>query len=137
MLDEVTIRHIKEAVEMCGYDFVEMMGNHTRKRAYTDIRAIVWSLCHRETGAMPGEIGRRFGWNRCTVHHSVNKAGELREYDKTFRDIYDSIYGYYMAIESYEAEFNEYPDPGTGEDMDGEKGRVVEDKEGTRQEEGC
>lgn len=126
MLDDLTVEHIKAAVEMCGYDFDEMMFNHTRKRTYVDIRAIIWEICHTETGAMPKEIGRKFGWNRCTVYYSIGKARELCEYDKDFRNRYDSVYGYYMALESNEGnderESIKDVDQGTGSPMVEEEG---------------
>ena len=100
MLDDLTVEHIKYAVEMCGYDFREIIRNHTRKRTYVDVRSVIFELCQAETGAMPKEIGNKFGWHRCTVYYSIGKAKELREYDKQFRDMYDSIHSYYIMAES-------------------------------------
>lgn len=100
-LNEITVKHLIEAAEMCGYDFDEMMNAHkNHKREYADFRAIIWKLCADETGAKPMEIGRRFGWERSTVACAVMKADALVEYDTHFRNIYDAIYGYYMDRES-------------------------------------
>lgn len=99
-LDELTVTHLQEAAEICGYDFDLMMSTRTNRREYADFRSIIWKLCADETGAKPMEIGRRFGWERSTVACAIMKADELVEYDRVFRDIYDAIYGYYMDRES-------------------------------------
>ena len=99
-MDEVTIRHLREAVNMCGYDFDDILSRHTNRQIYTDMRAIVWAILQEETGEGCLAIGRRFGWNRSTVFCSIKKALDLRDYDRDIRGLYDSVYGYYMNFES-------------------------------------
>ena len=98
-IDDVTVAHLRGAVGMCGYDFDEVVGNHTNRRVYTDLRAVIWVIVQEETGATAKAIGDRFGWNRSTVFSSLVKARELREYDRDFRGLYDSVYGYYSYFE--------------------------------------
>ena len=119
-LDEGTVAHLRQAVELCGYDFDEVMSNHTRLRTYVDIRSVVWEICATETAAFPGEIGRRFGWNRSTVSYAIDKARELREYDRQFRSLYDSIYSFYMVLESNDTEFEDYAPLDIEDTLEGE-----------------
>lgn len=123
-MDEITIEHLRSAVNMCGFDFDDIVSSHTNKRAYTDMRAIIWHILQSETGASYAQIGKRFKWNRATVFYSLNKAHELREYDREFCNLYDSVYSYYMHFESTagneENGFESAVSEGVGESLAGE-----------------
>ena len=125
-MDRKTVEHLRSAVEMCGFDFDEIISRHTNKRDYTDLRSIIWTILQDETGDSALTIGRHFGWNRTTVFCSIKKARELKEYDRTFRDFYDSVYGYYINFESAESyeeiRHDENEHEGVGETLDEQTG---------------
>ena len=89
---------LRGAVEYCGYDFDELFANTTRRRIYVDLRSIVWSIYSAEMLYSPSQVALDFGWNRCTISCSIERADSLRSVDKVFADIYDSIHGAYMNI---------------------------------------
>lgn len=123
-MDEVTIRHLREAVNMCGYDFDGIMSTHTNRQVYTDMRAVVWDILQSETGEGYKALGDRFGWNRSTVFSSIRKSRDLRDYDRGFRDLYDAVFGYYIYFESagdaYKGTDEGYADQGVGGPVDGD-----------------
>lgn len=122
-MDEITVRHLREAVNMCGYDFDDIVSTHTNRQIYTDLRSIIWAILKDETGDECRVIGNRFGWNRSTVFCAIRKARDLKDYDRKFRSLYDSIYGYYIHFESTEYErqgFEGGADGGAGAPLDGE-----------------
>ena len=89
---------LRDALAICGYDLAEIMGNRTRRREYTDMRAIVWTIFCDQTKANISQAGRAFGWDRGTIYHSIVKARNLIHRDRFFADEYDSILGAYVDL---------------------------------------
>lgn len=89
---------MRAALELCGYDFDEVINAHCRKRYYTDLRSIIFDICEREKGLVASQMGEIFGWNRSTVHCSLKRAKSLYKYDRAFSNTYDAIYGAYMTV---------------------------------------
>ena len=106
MLVAQTIVNLREAMEFCGYDLAEIMGNKTRRRDYTDLRKIVWCIFSEELRVGPSQIGRAFGWDRATIHIAISKAKDLLKTDRLFADMYDSVLSAYRAIEAKNEEEN-------------------------------
>ena len=104
-----TMEHLMGAVAQCGFDYGEAFIRRNQKRIYADIRSIVWHIYRNETAASATKIARAYDWNRCTIISAIQKAHDLKEYDRAFCDLYDSIYGYYMALESNASEEYEQP----------------------------
>lgn len=88
--------NLYRAFSMCGYDLDEVMTDHTRRRGYTDLRSIAWDIFQKESGWNSVLIGSYFGWNRSTVFCAIEKSKQLKYADRNYRDLYDSIYGYYI-----------------------------------------
>lgn len=107
MIEGKTIRDLRSALEFCGYDLDEIMGNHTRQRTYTDLRSIVWSIYCSEQNLSCGQAGRAFGWDRTTIHYAVSRSSELRKYDRVYADMYDSIHSAYILFAYKEEEIPE------------------------------
>ena len=102
------IDQFRAVLEFCGYDYDEVLSNHSRKRVYVDLRSIIFHICNRERHLAPSQIGQIFGWNRCTVFCAIEKVYSLRKVDRVFNDMYDSIHGAYMALSAKkEGESNE------------------------------
>ena len=102
MIEGKTIENLRSALEFCGYDLDEIMTNRTRRRTYTDLRSIVWSIYCNERNLTCGQVGRAFGWDHSTIYYSLSRARDLRKTDRVFADMYDSIHGAYLAYSSKE-----------------------------------
>ena len=92
-----TIERLRYAFEFCGYDFDDVMGNPSRKRIYADLRAIAWYIYQEELRRTSGQVARAFKRDHSTVYCGIVRASRLRRCDKQFSDLYDSIYGAFMA----------------------------------------
>ena len=95
-----TVDNLREALSLCGYDLDEIIRSRTRKRTYVDLRSIVWTIYQHELARNTTQISRAFGWSRDTVQYGLMRANHLMKSDRTFRDMYDAIYGHYMAVKS-------------------------------------
>lgn len=102
MVESVIMGDLRAALNYCGYDLDEVMGTKSRKRIYSDLRSIVWSIYCREQKVTPGQASRAFGWNRATIFCSIGRVQGLRQSDKVYSDMYDSINGAYMAYSNRE-----------------------------------
>lgn len=100
MVESVTMGNIRDALNYCGYDLNEVMGNKSRKRLYADLRSIVWSIYCKERNVTSGQASRAFGWDRTTIYCSLSRVHGLRLTDRVYSDMYDSIYGAYLAYAS-------------------------------------
>ena len=84
---------LRDALEYCGYDMTELLGNKTHRRIYADLRAIIFSVYKTATQATELQLRYDLGWDRTTIWYSIRKAEELRKADINFADMYDSIEG--------------------------------------------
>lgn len=103
MLQERTLEALRSAVEFCGYDMGEIMERHNRKRVFSDLRSIVWTIYCDSLHASPARASAAFGWDRTTIHCALAKARDLRTTDRFFADMYDSILGAFNAIGAEDA----------------------------------
>lgn len=100
MVESVILGNLREALSFCGYDLDEVMGSKVRKRAYADLRSIVWYIYCTERGVGPSAAARVFDWNRCTIHCAVARVPDLRQTDREFSDMFDSIHGAFLSYAS-------------------------------------
>lgn len=97
MVESVTMGNLREALSFCGYNLDEVMGSKMRKRTYADLRSIVWYIYCTEKGVGPSAAARVFDWNRCTIHCAIARVPDLRQTDREFSDMFDSIHGAYLS----------------------------------------
>ena len=87
---------LHSAFEYCGYDLDAFMGTKCRERTITDLRSIAWTIYQDSTRYSAQQIALDFGWNRCTIFCSIKRARELRELDRNFADMFDSVHGAFI-----------------------------------------
>jgi len=87
------LKALDKAVSFYGYGLDSLFSNRTRKREYTDLRAIVWLIYQEHTQLSETQISSDFNWNRGTIFNAIRRARELKEYNRNFSDMYDSIQG--------------------------------------------
>ena len=95
------------ALDYCGYDLDAIMGTKCRERSLVDIRSIVWSIYKNETGCSCLQMAGDFNWDRSTIYCSINRAEELRRFDRNYADMYDSVHGAYINALAAEEEKQE------------------------------
>ena len=102
MVESVVMRNIRSAFDYCGYSLDEVMNTKSRKRIYSDLRSIVWTIYCNEQKVTAGQASRAFGWDRATIYCSMMRVPVLRKSDKVYSDMYDAIHGAYLAYSSKE-----------------------------------
>lgn len=87
---------LRSSLEYCGYDLDALMATKCRERTLTDLRAIVWAIYQDEMSYSYPQVALDFNWNRSTVFSGIRRARILRESDRNFCDMYDSVHGAYI-----------------------------------------
>ena len=95
-----TVECLKLAVEACGYNFEEAMDKSSKKRIFSDIRAVVWGIYQKELHRTTGQVGRAFKRDPATIYSALIKNDALLSTSKEYRNLYDSVYGHYMNLKS-------------------------------------
>lgn len=88
---KAVVASLRWALEFCGYDYDDILGQKTRRRVYADLRSIIFSIYQEATLVSYHQVSIDLGWNRGTVFSAINRAYELRKFDHNFSDLYDSI----------------------------------------------
>lgn len=91
-----TVAYLRSALEACGYDFDVVFDKASRKRLYSDLRAVCWRIYQRELCRTSGQLSRAFHYPVNTIHYALVKAQTLMDTNRQFCDLYDTVYGYYM-----------------------------------------
>lgn len=90
------IDSLRVALDYCGYDFDTVVNRKCRKRIFSDLRSIIWTIYQAETNQSYERIGDDFNWNRITVFSAVERARNFMKVDKNFADMYDAVYGAFV-----------------------------------------
>ena len=104
MVESVVMSDLRSALDYCGYDLDEVMRTKSRKRIYSDLRSIVWTIYCGAQNVTAGQASRAFGWDRATIYCAMARVQGLRKSDKVYADMYDAIFGAYMAYSTRDCE---------------------------------